>query len=299
MLLALQATVVVGQAVQAEVVDEAVQADRDPGGPAEVLFLYRRVELEHGAGQVHPLVHLIVGDGGGPDPEIVEFEHLHVAAEVRADQGEVGGHVEHAGIEVPHQPVPTGPERAPDTRRGDPAADPGPGALVLEVAGHRAERHPNPGKAAGHLRQRARAAVGQPFTGPERGVVHLLGRLKVDQQHRGAAALRDRHQHGRGHVGGEEPHDEVAAGRAQHLGGPGPLLGVGDEPGVDDVAAQPLDPLADPLGRGLQLRQQVRELRPVGAEAAGHQAHRGGTRGDARQQVTAQLLDPAEAPRRE
>ena len=154
--------------------------------------------------------------------------------------------------------------------------DPRPGPLVLEVAGHRAERDAAALEGVGHLRQRAGAAVGQPLAGVERGVVHRLGRLQVDEQHRCAAALRDRHQHRRGHVGGEEADDQVAARGAQLLGGRGALLGVGDEADVDDVAVQRPHPLGHAAGGPLQLRQQVGELRPVGAESACDQADLGG-----------------------
>ena len=92
----------------------------------------------------------------------------------------------------------------------------------------------------GHLRQRAGAAVGQPLAGVEGGVVHRLGGLQVDQQHRGAAALGDGQRAWRRHVRGEEADDEVAVGDAQLLAGRGALLRVGDEAGVDDVGVQRL-----------------------------------------------------------
>jgi len=108
-------------------------------------------------------------------------------------------------------------------------------------------------------------------------VIHGLGRLQVDQQHRGAAALRDGHEHRRGHVRGEEADDEVAAGRPQLLGRPRPVLGVGNEADVDDVTVDRTHSLRDASRRSLQLGQQIRELRPVGAESAGHQTDLGAT----------------------
>jgi hypothetical protein len=74
-------------------------------------------------------------------------------------------------------------------------------------------------------------------------MVHRLGGLEVDQQDRRAAALGDRDDHRRGHVRGEEADDQVAPGSAQLLRGPCPVLGVGDEAGVDDVTVQGAHPV--------------------------------------------------------
>jgi hypothetical protein len=92
-LLALQAAVIVGQAVEGEVLDQRVQAGGDPGGPFQVRFLHGIVDGEDALRRRDPLLFLLVGHGRDPYPEIVELEDLDVAAEVGGHQGEVGRHV--------------------------------------------------------------------------------------------------------------------------------------------------------------------------------------------------------------
>ena len=62
--------------------------------------------------------------------------------------------------------------------------------------------------------------------------------------------------------------DEVAVGLAECLGGGRALLGVGDEANVDHLGLELFQAPRDVPGGFLQLRQQVRELGPVGAQAA-------------------------------
>ena len=275
MLLALEATVVVGDAVEVEVGDQPVEPDGDLCGPAEVVLVDRAVQGEDLAGEVLAGHDLGVGDRSDPYPEVVELEHLHVTAEVHRHERQVGGDVEHAGVEVAHDAVPCVLESSPDAGRLDPPGDLVPGPVLLEIAGDRAERNPCPHEGVGDLGQRAGAAVGEPLPRTERRVVHVLGGLQVDDQHRGAGLLRDRQQHRRRHVGREEADDQVAAGLAELLCGARAVLRVGDEADVDDLAVELLHPVADPLGRLLQLREQVGELRPVRAEAAGDETDPG------------------------
>ena len=105
--LAVEAAVVVGEAVEREVVDQPVEADRDPCAPsAKSSSSTDVVEVEDLAGQVDSARDLGVGDLLDPYPQVVELEHLHVTAEVGRDEGEVGRDVEHARVEVAHQAVP-------------------------------------------------------------------------------------------------------------------------------------------------------------------------------------------------
>jgi hypothetical protein len=97
-LLALQAAVIVGQAVEGEVLDQRVQPDGHPGGPFQVRFLHGIVDGEDAPRRRDPLFFLLVGHCRDPYPEIVELEDLDVAAEVGGHQGEVGRHVKHPGI---------------------------------------------------------------------------------------------------------------------------------------------------------------------------------------------------------
>src|SRR6185369_16620010 len=113
-LFTVQPAVVVRDAVQLEVVDQSVEADRDPGAPGEVVLVDRVVQHEDLAGQLHPVGDLVVGHGEHPLPQVVELKHLDVRAEGGGQQGEVGGDVEHARVEVAHQPVPGGAQRGPD-----------------------------------------------------------------------------------------------------------------------------------------------------------------------------------------
>ena len=161
-----------------------------------------------------------------------------MTTEIGRHQRQIGRDVEHARVQVAHQAVPAVAQRPAHAGRLDPAGDLGPGALVLDIARDRAERDAGAQEGVAHLGQRAGAAIGQPLPGVEAGVVHDLGRLQVDEQHRGAAALGDRQQHRGGHVGGEEADDQITAGNPKLLGGPGAVLRVGDEPDVDDVAVQ-------------------------------------------------------------
>ncbi len=203
-----------------------------------------------------------------------------MTAELGRHQRGVGGDVHHPGIEVAHQAVPSVAEGRPHAGRLDPAGDARPGPLVLDVARHRPEVDAAAAERVGHLGQRAGAAVGEPGAGVERGMVHRLGRLQVEQQDGRARPLGHGDQHGGGHVGRQEPDDQVAVGHPQLLRGHGSLLRIGDEPHVDDLAVELREPLRDPARAGLQLRQQLGELGPVGTETARDQTDAGLARGD-------------------
>ncbi len=202
-------------------------------------------------------------------------------AELSRNERRVGGDVHHARVEVPEQAVAAVPQRRPHPGRLDPPLDPRPGPLVLQVPGHRAELDAEAPETAGHLRQRAGAAVGQPRAGVEGLVVHRLGGLQVQQEHRRARTLRDRCQHAWRQVGGEEADDQVAARHPQFLGRRRSFGRVRDEARVHDLAVQFGQPGRHPARGSFQLGQQRRELRPVRAEPAGDEADAGAARGDA------------------
>jgi hypothetical protein len=264
--LTVETPVVVGECVEGEVLDEPVHRDGHPSTPPQVVLDDRVVELEHVASQHDPLVGLGVGDLLDAYSQIVDLQDLDVTAKLRGHQGEIGRDIEHARVEVPEQAVPALPQRASYAGGPHPLGDPRPGALILQVAGHGSERHTTALEGVGHLGQRACTAVGEPLPGVEGRVIHDLGRLQVDEQHRSAAALRDRHEHRRRYVRRQEADDEVTPRSAELLRGVGAVLRVRDKADVHDVAVQSAQPLRGTLRRPLQLRQQVRELRPVGAE---------------------------------
>src|SRR5207244_2800996 len=80
-LLALEAAVVVGNAVEVEVGDQPVEADGNLCGPTEVVVVDRAVEREDLAGEILTRHDLRLGDRRDPYSQVVELDHLHVAAE--------------------------------------------------------------------------------------------------------------------------------------------------------------------------------------------------------------------------
>ena len=103
-------------------------------------------------------------------------------------------------------------------------------------------------------------------------MVHVLCWLHVDHQHGRLCTLRDGQHHARGEVRGEVDDDHVAVRRAQLLGGRGAFTRIADEADVDDLAVHLLQSLRDEPRRCLELIEESGELRPVGAQAPGHQA---------------------------
>ena len=254
-----EAAVVVGHGVEIEVLHEPVQADGYFGAPGEVVVVHGVVKDKQLPGQVEAFSDLRVGDPVHPFPEVIEFQHLHVGAEGGGDGGEVGGDVQHARVQVAHEPVPGVAQPGADAGGVHPLGDAVPGGFLLEVSGDGAELDAGPAEDVGDLGDRALAAVGQPFAGVEVGVVHGLGGLQVDHQDRGLGPLGDRQHHRGGQVGGQEDDDEVAVGDAQLLTGRGCFLRIGDEAGVDDVGVEGLEAAGDVADGLLQLRQQRRE----------------------------------------
>ena len=116
--LAVQPAVVVGEAVQVEVLDQAVQADGHLRAPREVVVVHGVVDGEDLAGELRAVrVTSRLGDRVDPYAQVVELQHLHVPAEVGRHQVRSVDDVEHARVEVAHQPVPAVAERARGRRR--------------------------------------------------------------------------------------------------------------------------------------------------------------------------------------
>ena len=270
--LTVEAAVVVRDRVKGEVLDEAVEPDRHPRSPIEVLLVHGLRQLEDVARQLLACGDLTVTDLLDASAQIIELEHLHVPAELRGDEGHVGGDIEHARIQVPHESMACVPQYLPYFRRVDPLLDPAPGLLVMEVAGNRSEVDTTAAEDVCHLWQRALPAVGEPLASVEGGVVHVLGWLHVDHQDGRVAALGDRKHHVGRQVRRQVDDDHVAVSRSQPLRCRRTLRRIRDESHVDDFAVHPSEPLGhEPCG-SLQLLEETRELRPVGAEASSDQA---------------------------
>ena len=90
------------------------------------------------------------------------------------------------------------------------------------------------------------------------------------------AALGDGQHHARGEVRRQEDDDHVAVRGSQPLGCCRSLVRVADEADVDDVAVHPVQRSETNLADVLELVQQPRELRPVGAQATGHETDANG-----------------------
>ncbi len=271
-LLAIEATVVVGQRVEVEVVDQSIQSHADRRTPGEVLFPDRVIEGEDLPGEVHAGRRLCVGDLLDALPQVIELEHLDVGTERGRQQCQVGRDIQHARVDVAHQAVPGMPKRSADMGGADPPADALPRRLLTQPARYGAERDPGATEHIAHLGHRALAAVREPHSRVEVGVIHLLRRLQVDHEDRRVRPLGDRQHHRRGEVGREEHDDQVAVGHSQLLGRNDTLLRVGDEPDVRHLGIHGLEPFRHVSGRLLELGQQPRKLGPIGAEAAGDEA---------------------------
>ena len=90
-----------------------------------------------------------------------------------------------------HEAVASISQDSTNAGRLDPAFDPGPGAFVGEVARDRAEPDAASFEGVCHFGQWAGAAIGEPLTRVEGGVVHRFGGLEVQYQHVGLGPLGD------------------------------------------------------------------------------------------------------------
>lgn len=72
--LALQAAVVVGEAVESEVLGEPVQSDRNPRSPGEIVLVDGGIEGEDGTRERDAFGGRLIRHGGDPDPQIVELQ---------------------------------------------------------------------------------------------------------------------------------------------------------------------------------------------------------------------------------
>ena len=269
MQLSAETAVVVRHRIEVEIVDQLVEPDRNPSAPREIVVFHRLVNSEDLAGQRDTFCHLSIRDLVDAHAQIIELEHFDMCAELCRHERQIGRDVEHSRVEVAHQSRAGIPQSGAYRSRVDPLRDALPGAVFAQPSGHRAKFDAGPPEHVRDLGHRALSAVGEPLAGAEAGVVHLLGRLEVDNKHGRSGALRDRQHHRRGEVGGEKHHDQVAVTQPQLLGGNVRILRVRDEAGVDHFSVELTEALGYVFRRFLQLRQQVRKLRPVSAEPPG------------------------------
>ena len=115
--------------------------------------------------------------------QLVDLEHLDVAAEGGAVLGQVGVDVEHPPVVVTHQPEPVVEHHVGHARGVDPGVDLGPAVgIVLQHPGDLVEVHARAAEDVGNLGNRTGAAVRQPLAGHRRAVVHAVERLVVDRR---------------------------------------------------------------------------------------------------------------------
>ena len=125
---AADAAVVVGEAVEREVLDEAVEPDGDARRPLEALgrdLAGDRVGARVGeVEQLADLLALALDRGGvgrlDARDEVVDLEHLDVRARLRVHLGEVRVHVEHPRVGVAEEAEARGAQAAHGARRRRP-----------------------------------------------------------------------------------------------------------------------------------------------------------------------------------
>ena len=183
------AAVVVGEPVQLEVLDQAVEADRDARRPLEDLGRdLARDRVDAGLGEIEgraDLVALALDRGCvrrlDPLDEVVDLEHLDVRAGLRVHLREVGVQVEHPRIRVAEEAEARGPQAAHRVRGIEPFAQHVPRRVAVEQrARDGAVRDARARERAGDLGHAAGRAVRQPFAGRHRLVVERPRRLQIE-----------------------------------------------------------------------------------------------------------------------
>src|SRR5437764_14655155 len=109
----------------------------------------------------HPLVGFDLTDLLDAHSQVVDLEHLDVPAEVGGHKREVGGHVEHARVEMAQQAVPAVPQLGAYPSGLDPAADLVPGGGLFEITRNAARLDSAAAESVDHFRLRAGSAVGE------------------------------------------------------------------------------------------------------------------------------------------
>jgi len=94
----------VREAVEIEVVDETVKADRNACATSRIVVHNAVVQREDLPSEVHTSLGLGIGNPVDTHTKIVELQHLDLRAEGSRQQGEVGRDVKHARVDVPHNP---------------------------------------------------------------------------------------------------------------------------------------------------------------------------------------------------
>ena len=174
-LLAVQAAVVVGHGVQVEVLHQPVQADRHLSRPRRSPRRSREsssVKISR-ARSIRSATSASVTASRPVRRRSSNSSTSTWEPKVVEQQGQVGGDVEHARIEVAHQPVPGVAQRAARTPAAWTHWPIRPQARSCsQAAGDRPEVDAGAAEDVADLGHRALAAVGQPLAGVEGGVVH-------------------------------------------------------------------------------------------------------------------------------
>ena len=221
-----QPAIVVGEAVEVELVDQAVEADGDAVGPVEGCRGGPRRERVRGGvfgevedgqglfflgperGRRHTVDHL---------RQVAHFEDFDVGAELALVLGEVAVHVEHAGVGVAEDAHAAAAQGAEYAGGLCPFLDFGPGAagrlfaafLLVQHAGDDVEVDVAAVEGGAELGDTAGAAVGQPLFGVGVGIVERGGGLEIENEHRHLGNLDGREDHRAGGVSADVAVDHI------------------------------------------------------------------------------------------
>ena len=206
--IAVEPAIVVGEAVQIELGDEAIETDGDAIGPVERFRgrpgrqrIRGRVFSEVKDGERLLLFGFDGGGGGAIDHlgQVAHLQNLDMGAELTVVLGEVAVHVEHTGVGVAEDTHAAAAQGTQGTGGGGPVADLGPGAagglfaalLLCQHAGDDVKIDIAAVENGTELRHAAGAAVRQPLFGVGVGVVERGRGLEIEDEDRDFGNLND------------------------------------------------------------------------------------------------------------
>ena len=274
--------IVVSERPQAMPGYQIVQRNRRPRRPLQFPLRAILLHIKHCAKFRHAASDLIRWHVAAQGCEFVHFDDLYVSTEGRALQGQIGVHIQHAPVIVPHHAQAIMFHDMSDLCRGQPVRDFVPRRVViLEHSRDLKERNAGAPENIGDFRRRTRLAPGQPFAGHaaaildrvERGIIDGPTRRQIQNDDRNLGPTHDR-QHGGGQrVGSDVEKEEVHIRLPERVPGlDGFFRGV-DHPQIHDLDARAAQPPRYSCTVLIEPGQQTIKLSPIRLEADGKQSY--------------------------
>ena len=160
---------------------ETIERDGRTGRLFQFFFRTVWLDIKTVLKQGNPLLRLTRPNFPSQCDQFINLQNLHMSAEGRALQGEIGVDIQHATVVMTHDAEPIVKHAGDHLRGGDPVIHFVPAiGVVLEGAGNRVKGNAGPSEDVRNFWNGTGATKGQPFPGHAQPITQPIERLVVD-----------------------------------------------------------------------------------------------------------------------